>query len=268
MRLVTSASVVALLGSFPAFGADTHPDFTGMWTRGLTATTPFRAPPSGPGPVSSVLEAGLNKDDSGVVYRQGDHRAPILQPWAAEAVRVHAETEHAGKPVRSPKETCAPMGVPYILQLNLRAQILDRGDHIAFLYEQLQQPRIVPINAAHPANVKPSWYGNSVAHWEGDTLVVDTVGLDKRSWVDAFGTPHTDKMHVVERYRLRGPNALDVNFTVEDPGAFTTPWSAVVTYAKDRTTVEPFTEIVCAENNLDVSTGEFYPIPTAERADF
>src|SRR5678815_3366795 len=219
MRLITSAAVVALVASFPTFGADTHPDFTGMWTRGLTATTPFRAPPSGPGPVSSVLEAGLNKDDSGVVYRQGDHRAPILQPWAAEAVRVHAETEHAGKPVRSPKETCAPMGVPYILQLNLRAQILDRGDHIAFLYEQLQQPRIVPINAAHPANVKPSWYGNSVAHWEGDTLVVDTVGLDKRSWVDAFGTPHTDKMHVVERYRLRGANALDVNFTVEDPGA-------------------------------------------------
>jgi hypothetical protein len=268
MRFIAPAVVAGMAMSCPALGADTHPDFTGMWTRGLTATTPYRALPSGPGPVKSLVETGLHKDDSGAVYRQGDHTAPILQPWAAEAVRLHAETEHAGKPIRSAKETCAPMGVPYILQLNLRAEILDRGDHIVFLYEQLQQPRIVPIGAAHPANVKPSWYGNSVAHWAGDTLVVDTVGLDKRSWVDGFGTPHTEKMHVVERYRLRAPDALDVQFTVEDSGAFTMPWSAVVTYKKDRTTVEPFTEIVCAENNRDVSTGELYPIPAAERADF
>ncbi len=268
MRLVISVAIAALVVSVPVFGADVHPDFTGMWTRGLTATTPYRAPPSGPGPVKSVLESGLNKDDSGVVYRQGDHRSPILQPWAAEAVRQHAEIEHSGKPIRSPKETCAPMGVPYILQLNLRAQILDKGDKVAFLYEQLQQPRIVLIGAKHKANVKPSPYGDSVGHWEGDTLVVDTIGLDKSTWVDAFGTPHTDKMHVIERYRLSGPNALDVNFTVEDPGAFTMPWSAVVTYSKDRSTVEPFTEIVCAENNLDVQTGQLYPIPTAAKSDF
>ena len=185
-----------------------HPDISGIWTRGATVTTPFRPPPSGRGPVLSVVATGTKTNDDGAVYRQGDYRAPILQPWAAEVVRAHAESEHAGKPVRSAKETCWPMGVPYILELNLRAQIIDAGKEIVFLYEQLMQPRIARLNAGHPADLEPSWYGDSVAHWEGDTLVVDTVGLDKRSWVDGFGTPHTDKLHAVERYHLRSPDTV------------------------------------------------------------
>jgi hypothetical protein len=268
MRFIASAAIAALIVSVPASGADNHPDISGMWTRGATVTTPFRPPPSGPGPVRSVAAAGVKTDDNGAVYRQGDYTAPILQPWAAEAVRAHAESEHEGRPVRSAKETCWPMGVPYILELNLRAQIIDDGKQIVFLYEELMQPRFARLNTAHPADVKPSWYGDSVAHWEGDTLVVDTVGLDKRSWVDGFGTPHTEKLHVVERYRLRGPDMLEVLFTVEDPGAFTTPWSATATYRKDRSTSEPYTEIVCAENNRDASTGAFYPIPVAQTPDF
>src|SRR5947208_4498578 len=71
-----------------------HPDFSGMWTRGATVTTPFRPPPSGPGPVLSVVATGTNTNDEGAVYRQGDYRAPILQPWAADVVRAHAESEH------------------------------------------------------------------------------------------------------------------------------------------------------------------------------
>lgn len=239
-----------------------------MWTRGATVTTPFRAPPSGAGPVLSVVATGTKTNDNGAVYRQGDYRAPILLPWAAEAVRAHAQSEHDGKPVRSAKETCWPMGVPYVLELNLRAGIIDDDKQIVFLYEELMQQRFVRLNAAHAASLKPSWYGDSVGHWEGDTLVVDTVGLDPRSWVDGFGTPHTDKLHVVERYHLRNPETLEVLFTVEDPGAFTMPWSAIATYRKDRSTSAPYTELVCAENNLDASTGKLYPIPMAHTPDF
>jgi hypothetical protein len=245
-----------------------HPDFRRMWKRGATVTTPFRPPASGPGPVLSVIATGTKTNDDGAVYRQGDYRAPILRPWAAEVVRAHADSEHKGKPVRSAKETCWPMGVPYILELNLRAQIIDDDKQIVFLYEQLMQQRFVRLNVAHPANPKPSWYGDSVGHWEGDTLVVDTLGLDKRTWMDGFGTPHTDKLHVVERYHLRNPDTLEVLFTVEDPGAFTTPWSAIATYRKDRSTSEPYTEVVCAENNRDASTGGLYPIPMAQTVDF
>jgi hypothetical protein len=252
----------------PAPRGDNHPDISGMWTRGATVTTPFQPPPSGPGPVLSVVATGTKTNDDGAVYRQGDYRAPILQPWAAAVVRAHAVSEHRGKLVRSAKETCWPMGVPYILELNLRAQIIDADKQVVFLYEQLMQQRIVRLNAAHPANLKPSWYGDSVAHWEGDALMVDTVGLDQRTWMDGFGTPHTDKLHVVERYHLRNPNMLEVLFTVEDPGAFTTPWSAIATYRKDRSTSQPYTEVVCAENNRDESTGQLYPIPIAQTPDF
>src|SRR5204863_603884 len=129
---------------------------------------------------------------------------------------------------------------------NFHTQIVDDGKQIVFLYERHNQPRIARLNASHPASVKPSWFGDSVAHWEGDTLVVDTVGLDARTWVDNFGTPHTDRLHVVERYHLRNPDTLEVLFTVEDPGAFTTPWSAIATYRKDRSTSEPYAEVVCA----------------------
>jgi hypothetical protein len=138
----------------------------------------------------------------------------------------------------------------------------------SFAAEQLMDRRVARLNAAHPANLKPSWYGDSVAHWEGDTLVVDTVGLNNRTWLDGFGTPHSDKIHVVERYHLRDPNTLEVLFTVDDTGAFTTPWSAIATYRKDRSTVEPYTEVVCAENNRDEATGGLYPMPVAETPDF
>jgi hypothetical protein len=89
-----------------------HPDISGIWTRGATVTTPFQSPPSGPEPVLSVVARGAKTNDDGAVYRQGDYRAPILQSWAAEVVRAHAQSEHEGKPVRSAKKTCWPMGVP------------------------------------------------------------------------------------------------------------------------------------------------------------
>jgi len=238
-----------------------HPDISGLWTRGGAAETPFRPPPSGPGPVTTLRLPGQT-----VPRLAGDYSAPILQPWAAEVVRRQSELVRAGKTaVKAPQETCWPMGVPYILELNFHAQILDDGKQIVFLYERHNQRRIARLNASHPANVKPSWFGDSVAHYEGDTLVVDTVGLDTRTWVDNFATPHTDKLHVVERYRRRDANNLDVTVQVEDPGAFTTPWSALVRYYKDD---EPWLEVSCAENNIDAATGKLYDMPIAAKADF
>src|SRR5258708_7372536 len=87
-------------------------------------------------------------------------------------------------------------------------------------------PRHIWLDVPHSANPKPSWYGESVGHYEGDTLVVDTIGFNDRTFVDSYRTPHTDKLHVVERFRLiDGGNTLEVAFTVDDPGAFYQPWS-------------------------------------------
>lgn len=260
MRL--TVCLLAAVAVLPvAAAAQPHPDISGVWTRGGAGQTLFQAPPSGPGPV--LQQPG--REGEFPTHRLGDYNAPILQPWAAAIVRQHTELDQTGKSNYSAQETCWPMGVPYILQLNFHTMIVDDGKQVVFMYERHMQPRIARLNATHPAAVKPSWFGDSVAHWDGDTLVVDTVGLDKRSWVDVFGTPHTDKLHVVERYRRTAPDGLNVTINVDDPGAFTTPWSAVITYRKDR---DPYLEVICQENNIDAATGKTYPMPVAARADF
>src|SRR5258705_10708035 len=98
------------------------------------------------------------------------------------------------------------------------------------------QLRLVFLNQPHSPNPKPSWYGESVGHYEnGDTLVVDTIGLNDKTFVDNYRTPHTTKLHVVERFQIvKDATELLVNVRVEDPGAFTMPWTAVQRYRKDR----------------------------------
>ena len=243
-----------------AASAQQHPDISGLWTRGGAAETAFRPPPSGPGPVMTLRLPGQR-----VPRLAGDYNAPILQPWAAEVVRRQSDLVRAGATVNAPQETCRPMGVPYILELNFHTQIVDDGKQIVFLYERHGQPRIARLNSSHPAAVKPSWFGDSIARWEGDTLVVDTVGINAKTWVDNFATPHTDKLHVVERYHRRDANNLDVTVQVDDPGAFTTPWTALVNYRKDD---EPWLEVACSENNIDAATGKLYDMPIAAKADF
>jgi hypothetical protein len=239
--------------------AQQHPDISGLWMRGGAADTLFRPPPSGPGPVMTLPGRSVPR-------QAGDYNSPILQSWAKDVVRRQTE-KVLGQNVAldTPQETCWPMGVPHILQLNFHTQIIDDGKQIIFLYERHNQRRIARLNASHPANVTPSWFGDSVAHWEGDTLVVDTIGLNTKTWVDVFATPHTDKLHVVERYRKRDAGNLDVTVEVDDPGAFTTKWSALASYYKDD---EPWLEVACSENNIDVATGKLYDMPMAAKPDF
>ena len=156
--------------------------------------------------------------------------------------------------------------------------------------------RRVRLNARHSGNMKPSWQGESVGWYEGDTLVVDTVGIKVApfSTVDAFGSPHSDALHVVERYRLADydtakdaiernakensaalgngadfdPNyrgkVLQLHFTVEDGEVFTTPWTATITY---RPNTLPWSEQICAENPRDFNNRSS-SIPAADKADF
>jgi len=254
-----SLAIVACLST--SSPAQQRPDISGLWTRGGAAETLFRPPPSGTGPVMTLKLPGQS-----VPRQAGDYNSPLLQPWAKEVVRRQSDRV-LGQDValNTPQETCWPMGVPHILQLNFHTQIIDDGKQITFLYERHNQRRIARLNASHPATVKPSWFGDSVARWEGDTLVVDTIGLDTRTWVDIFATPHTDKLHVVERYRRRDANNLDVTVEVDDPGAFTTKWSALVSYQKDD---EPWLEVACSENNIDAATGKLYDMPIASKPDF
>jgi hypothetical protein len=133
------------------------------------------------------------------------------------------------------------------------------------------QLRRVYLNVKHSERPKPSWYGESVGHYEnGDTLVVDTIGFNDKTYVDNYRTPHTTQLHVIERFRIvENGNGLDVRVRVEDPGAFTMPWNAMQRYKIDHRASEvPLHEMVCAENNDDHFNQGLVPIPQADRPDF
>ena len=148
---------------------------------------------------------------------------------------------------------------------------IQTSNQVVMTWGQDFQLRHVYLNVPHSASPKPSWYGESVGHYEnGDTLVVDTIGLNDKTYVDNFRTPHTTQLHVVERFKIvNGGEGLEVKVHVEDPGAFTTPWNAVQRYRRDQREEEvPLHEMVCAENNEDHFNKGLVPIPTADQSEF
>ena len=270
LLLASAALLAAATFPTPVFSAAAQTqapdDFSGFWTRGPAVQSAFEPPDAGPGPVINLTppppEQGGGIGGSWI----GDHTNPILQPWAAATVREHNDREREDRPFLTAQQLCSPHGVPFILQLNDTVQFLHTRDLFVILYAREMRARFIHMDAEHPPDLEPNYYGHSIGHWEGGTLVVDTIGISDNTWTDRFGTPHTDQIHVVERTRLvDGGNTIRVDFTVEDPGAFTTPWSAFVTYHPEDGI---YSEQACAENNRNILTGEDYPIPVDDTPDF
>ncbi len=288
--LTVAACGVAVMMAAPAAAAPAAPipDFSGIWWHpSLPGPEPLS---SGPTTVTNRARANGSSDYSKLV---GDYTNPILKPAAAEIVKKHGELSEAGVVYPSPANQCWPEPVPFIYK-NFALQMLQEPNQITMLYEQDHEVRRIRMNQSHPAKVTPSWYGDSVGHYEGDTLVIDTVGQKSGPFamLDLYGTPYTKALHVVERYRLidyqdakegldrdakenfragagnidrnyRGKH-LQVRYTVEDEGVFTTPWSATVTYGRGST---EWPEIACAENpHVYYSKDE--AVPTAAKPDF
>jgi hypothetical protein len=295
---VIATTSVAGLFSSAAFtqgqsqGTASIRDFSGMWSYPYCCG--FAAPLSGgPGPVTNRARP---------LYQfVGDYTNPILKPQAAEVVKRHGDIEASGVPYPTPRNQCWPEGMPFVLA-NLGMQMIQQPDRITILYDYDHQVRHVRMNEAHPAQVAPSWYGDSIGRYDGDTLVIDTVGvkIGPFAMVDWYGTPYTQALHVVERYRLidddvakeaqeRGgrDNArlessdsgiapdpeykgkgLQLQFTVEDDGVFTMPWSASVTYRRASVASGEWPERVCAENPHGYFPVKKAAIPTADKPDF
>jgi hypothetical protein len=284
------------------------PNLSGIWTH--PAFPWFEPPASGPGPITNLSrwagqgpagpggslalpagKVGISNYDQLV----GDYNSPILQPWAAEVVKKYGEMSLAGITVPNPSNQCQPSPMPFIYKLQ-NMQMMQQSDRITILYAGYNnEVRRVRLNESHPSPLKPSWYGDSVGHYEGDTLVIDTVGVKtdrKYAMIDLFGTPYTEKLHVVERYRLveyddakdamqRGTKEnrraggpynpdykdkyLQVHFTIEDQGAFTTPWTAIMIYLRDR---NEWPEVVCAEGRFAFHHNQNADLPHADKPDF
>jgi hypothetical protein len=250
-----------LFSAVPSFAQpDIEGKISGYWDRGATVGTPFLPLGEAPAP---VLRLEGSRGEGGTQH--GDYNALILQPWAADVVRKRIEDDQAGVFQSEAKESCSPMGVPHILQLNGPLKVLLTGNMATLLYMRAMTPRYVYLNEKHPEDLKPSHYGHSVGHFEGDILVVDTIGLTDVTPTDMFGTPHTEQIHIVERYGALDDNeTLRVEFTVEDPGAFTMPWSSAAEYYAPR---EVYSETVCMENNR-LPDGSLVPGPRDNTPDF
>ena len=232
--------------------------------------------PSGPGPIANdprypyVDNGAARRGGIQPTYRVADLTNPILQPWARDQMRKTNDDVVAGKVPFRARERCWPIGVPgfviyslvepfYFYQTSTEITIVNQGG---------PEVRRIFLNVPHSKNPKPSWYGESVGHYEnGDTLVIDTIGITDKTFVDNYRTPHTEKLHVVERLQLvEGGNAVEVSMTVEDPGAFTTVWSARQHWR--RVEQAPMAEIVCNENNANYLQQYRFPMPEAGKADF
>jgi hypothetical protein len=270
------------------------PDFSGIWAHPFFPG--FEPPGSGPGPVTnrSRGEGGVGNAWGFV----GDYTNPILKPHAAEAVKKHGEISLAGIGYPTPSTQCWPGGVPYVFW-DFLMRMVQQPDQITMIYRHGNEIRRVRMNQPHPAQVTPSWYGDSIGHYEGDTLVIDTVGIKRGPFamLDMFGTPFSDKLHVVERYRLidyesardeiernakenmffgtgsggavfdpdhRG-KFLQLHFTVEDEDTFTTPWTATITYWPN---LVEWPDLICAESPQAFYSGGNAQVPQADKADF
>jgi hypothetical protein len=197
-------------------------------------------------------------------FRIADLSNPNIKPWAKEIMKQENDKALSGGMPYSARASCMPSGVPaFIMAAVEPIHFMQTPKQVTMIFSGDAQVRRVYLDVPHSANIKPSWYGESVGHYEGDTLVVDTIGLNDKTFIDNYRTPHTAKLHVVERYKLIDDGkTLQVTFRVEDPDTFYQPWSAI---GKLRRVQMPMHEEACAENNQNLFD---YHIPVANKSDF
>ncbi|HEY2227674.1 MAG TPA: hypothetical protein VGI22_08020 [Xanthobacteraceae bacterium] len=279
------ADAHAQTAPIPNFAPDDHTS----WYPDRPAGDNFLPPESGPGPIMSrpgypyVPNNGRDFAGSNPTYRIADLTNPILQPWVVEQMKRDNDGVLAGKVPFMARERCYPGGVPefdiyrrvgppmlFFVQTPKEVLIIWRGD---------MQARHIYMDVPHSEHPTPSWYGESVGHYEGDTLVIDTIGQNTKTFVDNYRTPHTEQLHVIERFHMTDGKALVVDIHVEDPGAFTTPWNAVQSFARwDKSTLFAKGDSLCAESaaydyfntgNYGAShVSDLAPIPQADKPDF
>jgi hypothetical protein len=189
--------------------AGSIPDLSGQWGRDMLF---FEPPASGPGPIMNAIRKpdgtrNLAAPCCTIIVEGGwvgDDTNPILKPQAKQAVRRYRDLSDSGTVVPDLHNTCLPEPPPFAMAIQFGVNIVQQKNEVTLFYLLYNTVRHVRLNASHPKNPAPTWQGDAVGRYEGDTLVIDTIGIKEApfSTVDAFGTPHTKALHVVERYRL------------------------------------------------------------------
>jgi hypothetical protein len=224
--------------------ADGKPDLTGVWQGGNGRRGTWEEANSGLG------VGGTGLDPSAPANPPSQQVITDAAPYKPEhAARVLDSFNKRG--IDDPAGLCLPLGVPRLALVGLfPIQIVQTPTQVVILHEYMSIFRVIPLNAEHRTDVGPTYMGDSVGHWEGDTLVVDVVGFNDKGWLTGTGTVHSDALHVTERYTRVDKDQIDYVITMEDPNVFTEPWTVKTTLMlREGTRLQ---EYVCAENNVEM----------------
>jgi len=221
---------------------DGKPDLTGVWQGGNGRRGTWEEANSGLG----VGGTGLDPSAPANPASQQVVRDPApYQPWAAK--RVLESFNRRG--IDDPAALCLPLGIPRIALVGLfPIQIVQTEKQLVILYEYMGVYRVIPLNVQHPDDVVPGYMGDSVGRWEGDTLVVDAIAFNDKTWLSGTGTFHSDALHITERYTRVDKDQINYDVTMEDPNVLTEPWTIHANLMLREGT--RLREYVCAENNL------------------
>ncbi len=213
--------------------ADGHPDLgnsKGSWNPRVVANIAGTGADPSRSPVEKIVD---------VPFR----------PWA----KAVYDQRIANLSKDDPESRCLPPGVPRLMATPFPFQIFQLPDRILFVFEGGTHIWRAVFTDGHPhdGQSNPSFLGNSTGHWEGDTLVVDATGFNDETWLDQDGHPHTEALHVIERFTRTDEMTLHYEFTIEDPGAYTKPWTNSYTIPWSPST--ELYEYICQENNMDLT---------------
>jgi len=222
--------------------ANGKPDLSGMWI--ITSALPL-----------------FEGEQALAAARASDQALGRPPPGPPEAAPYKPEYEAkrqeflARRGIDDPMARCLLTGVPRIQFRPLPLEIVQLPDRVIMLYEIHHAFRIIPTDGrGHPDDVEPSYLGDSVAHWDGDTLVVEVTDFNEKTWLMGVGTVHSDKLKVTERYTRDTFDTIRYQVTMEDPVAFTKPWHAEETFRLRPN--ERIREYECIENNEDITRFE------------
>ena len=268
-----AASLLAGLictGVAPALAQQNAPDFAANSAGWISVGGEWTPLPGSPPPVTQDPAHRYVPNNVGgqPTFRIADINNPNLTQFAKDALKKSNEDVLSGKPMWSRSSRCWATGVPAFLLTPAQPMFfVQTPQQVRMIAQHDNDVRRVYLNVLHTENPKPSWYGESVGHYEGDALVIDTVGLNDKTFVDNFRTPHSDKLHVVERLRLvEGGRFLEAEVVIEDPAVFIKPLHVT---KRSRRVEAALAEWRCAAGEMNNPfTQGADPLPMAGKSEF
>ena len=253
--------------SAPAAAQEETPNFSSSEFSWSSMSADLIPVPGSPSPTVNDKTHPYVPNGTGAqpTFRLADLSNPNIKPWAKEIMKRENERVLAGAMMLTARSSCLPAGVPgfFFWARFEPIHFVQTPKEVTMIFSGDAQVRHVYLNVPHSEHPVPSWYGESVGHYEGDTLVIDTIGFNNRTDIDGYRTPHTDKLHTVERWKLaEDGKVLEGTFRIEDPDTFNEPWSG---QQRLRRVERPMHEEACAENNTPLFD---YHMPVANKPDF